>query len=205
MFCWLLVQEWNVAASPCKNNSNCICLEHELEADLINNSLPIWINDTFFSNSHNISRALYPSGVAPSKVIRVEIMLYNSSSNSKRKINYVWTKSFIYTILPRTMLNIVSLGTLYYTSAELQVSIREFCEDVPGETYLKNALFSVSYPHDYFVIASYLCYDCSIKQKTSCARDSSFRDVFQTMLTTASSILLLVLIHMYTTTYHHNV
>lgn len=145
MLCLFSVHEWNVCANRCKNKNNCICLEHELEADLISNSLPLWKNDTFFSNAHNISRALYPHESAPSRVINVEIMLYNSNNNSTKKINYVWTKSFIYTILPQTMLNIVSLGTLYHTSTQLQVSVREFCADVPVHTYLKNALFSVSY------------------------------------------------------------
>jgi hypothetical protein len=140
----LLLCGLNVAASPCKYKNNCICLERELEKDLIDDSPPYWKNDTFFSNAHNISRALYPSESAPAKVVNVEIMLYNSSNNSIRKMNYVWTISSIYTILPRTMLTFVSLGTLYHTSTELQVSVREFCEDVPGDAYLKNAIFSVS-------------------------------------------------------------
>ena len=154
MLCLLSVREWNVSASRCENKNNCICFEHELEADLINNYLPLWKNDTFFSNAHNISRSLYPHEATPSRIINVEITLYNSSNSSSRRINYVWTKSFIYTILPQTMLNIVSLGTLYHTSTELQVSVREFCDtDVPGDTYLKNALFSVSYSRNFHVIA----------------------------------------------------
>ena len=145
MFCLVLVHEWEVAASHCKDKNDCICLEHELETDLINNSLPSWKNDTFFSNAHNISRALFPHSSVPSSAINVEIILYNISNNSTRKMNYIWTKSFIYTILPRTMLSLVSLGTLHHTSTQLQVSVREFCADVPGDTYLKNAIFSVSY------------------------------------------------------------
>lgn len=136
------------ADARCKYNNNCICYQRELENDLKVDSPPLWKNYTFFSNAHNISQALYPFDSTPAKVVNVEIDIYNSSNNSTRKMSYVWSISCRYTILrSRLLLAIVSLGTICPKETTLQVSVREFCKDVPDNTrntYLKNAISSVS-------------------------------------------------------------
>ena len=127
--------------------ANCTCLETELEAPLKDENPPnltFGHGSKYFSNAHNISRALYPPRRASAKFILIKVKLYNASSNRINISKYIWTLSCIYTVLPRNLLAAVSLGTLYHEREVLEVTVPEFCTDVPGEKYMQYALSSVS-------------------------------------------------------------
>lgn len=146
----------SINSSHC-TDVNCICLERELESALKDDTPPktdYWkagSGERYFSNAHKISRALFPPQKAPAKFIVVKVMLYNSSSQSTRTEHYIWSLSCIYAVLPRYVLTLVSLGTLYHEREELELTIPQFCQDVPSEKYMNYALFSLQ---DFSIIPS---------------------------------------------------
>ena len=129
---------------------NCMCLEKDLEKELKKDIPPNMQSRAvchqfgkYLSNAHNISRALYPRGKTPAKFIGIKVKFYNTKSNQTRVENYIWRLSCIYAVLPRDVLAAVSLGTLYHEREVLELTVPEFCEEVPGKEYMKYALSSV--------------------------------------------------------------
>ena len=137
------------ASSNYSTEVNCTCLERQLETALKDDFPPRRPNwktcstGRYFSNAHNISRALYPPKKAPAKFIGIKVRFYNASFNTTRNENYVWALSCVYAVLPRNLLAMVSLGTLYHERNVLKLSVPEFCDGVPREKYMEYALSSV--------------------------------------------------------------